>query len=264
MDYIDISGWERQQVPDRRSGKDSAARSGKNSKAQRRKRKKHALLARMMFGCVILLAGLLLGVVFWRLLVLVTERGSTAASVSISQSAEEFVQADGNHVEKPVIVEDFLTPNPYSRPGEPLPEVKNIFVHYTANPGTTAEQNRSYFQNLGITGETSASAHFVIGFDGKIIQCLPLNEIGYAVKTRNYDSISIECCYQSENGRFTEATYESLIELTAWLLGKYNLSTEDVLRHYDEGGKKCPLYFVENEGAWEQFRKDLAEYIREA
>lgn len=31
--------------------------------------------------------------------------------------------------------ENFLTPNEYSRPGEALEEVKNIFVHYTANPG---------------------------------------------------------------------------------------------------------------------------------
>ena len=68
------------------------------------------------------------------------------------------------------------------------------------------------------------------------------------MKTRNYDSISIECCYQSEDGRFTEETYDSLIRLTGWLLKKYGLSSEDVLRHYDEGGKKCPLYFVENEG----------------
>lgn len=30
--------------------------------------------------------------------------------------------------------EDFLTVNEYSRPGDPLTEVNNIFVHYTANP----------------------------------------------------------------------------------------------------------------------------------
>lgn len=27
-------------------------------------------------------------------------------------------------------------------------------------------------------------------------------------------------------------------------------------------GKKCPLYFVEHEDAWEQFHKDLDTYIR--
>ena len=253
VDYIDISGWERHQVPARRPGKKSAARI--------KKKRKRLFLARLTFGGVILLAGILLGVILWRLLLLVMQRGTEAVE-TVRQQAEAGWAADEIDPDRPVIVEDFLTPNPYSRPGEKLPEVRNIFVHYTANPGTTAEQNRSYFENLGITGETSASAHFVIGFDGTIIQCIPLDEIGYAVKTRNYDSISIECCYQSEDGSFTQATYDSLIKLTAWLLKKYDLSPEDVLRHYDEGGKKCPLYFVEHEGAWEDFRQDLADYIR--
>lgn len=166
-----------------------------------------------------------------------------------------------NHTEKPEIVEDFLTPNPYSRPGEELLQVNNIFVHYTANPGTSAAQNRSYFENMGVTGETSASAHFVIGYDGEIIQCIPLNEIGYAVKERNYDSVSIECCYLDSDGRFTDATYESLIHLCGWLLKEYDLTPADMRRHYDEGGKKCPLYYVEHEDAWEQFLNDLYEYI---
>ena len=206
MDYIDISGWERHQVPARRPGKKSAAR--------RKKKRKRLFLARLIFGGVILLAGILLGVILWRLLLLVMQRGTEAVE-TVRQQAEAGWAADEIDPDRPVIVEDFLTPNPYSRPGEKLPEVRNIFVHYTANPGTTAEQNRSYFENLGITGETSASAHFVIGFDGTIIQCIPLDEIGYAVKTRNYDSISIECCYQSEDGSFTQATYDSLIKLTA-------------------------------------------------
>ena len=104
----------------------------------------------------------------------------------------------------------------------------------------------------------------MIGFDGTILQCIPLDEIGYAVKTRNYDSVSIECCYQSADGSFTEATYDSLIRLTAWLLEKYGLTPADVLRHYDVGGKKCPLYFVENEEAWEGFRQELSDYIRKS
>ena len=160
-------------------------------------------------------------------------------------------------VDPPEIMEDFLTENPYSRPGEELKKVKNIFVHYTANPETSAEQNRSYFENLKDTHETSASAHFIIGYDGEIIQCIPLEEIAYAVKGRNYDSVSIECCYLAEDGSFTEATYKSLIHLTDWLLYEYNLKPKDVLRHYDAGGKLCPLYYVEHEDEWEQLLKEL-------
>ncbi|MCI8598883.1 MAG: N-acetylmuramoyl-L-alanine amidase, partial [Lachnospiraceae bacterium] len=38
-------------------------------------------------------------------------------------------------VEQPELTVDYLTENPYSRPGDELKKVKNIFVHYTANPG---------------------------------------------------------------------------------------------------------------------------------
>ena len=172
--------------------------------------------------------------------------------IQLPKWAEEF---------KDTITEDLLPVNPYSIPGKQLDEVNAVVIHYVGNPGTTAAQNRSYFENLGITGETSASAHFIIGYDGEIIQCIPLNEIGYAVKERNYDSISIECCYLSEDGKFTDATYQSLLELCGWLLKEYDLIPDDMRRHYDEGGKKCPLYYVEHEDAWEQFLEDLTEYI---
>ena len=153
--------------------------------------------------------------------------------------------------------ENFLTPNEYSRPGEALESVTNIFVHYTANPGTSAAQNRSYFEQQKDMHEASVSAHFIIGYDGEIIQCVPLNEIAYAVMTRNYDSVSIECCYKSQDGSFTQETYDSLISLLAWLTDAYELDTEDILRHYDCGGKKCPLYYTEHEDAWEQLKKDV-------
>lgn len=156
--------------------------------------------------------------------------------------------------------EDFLTPNEYSRPGEPLETVKNIFVHYTANPGTSAAQNRSYFEQQKDMHQASVSAHFIIGYDGEILQCLPLDEIGYAVQTRNYDSISIECCFKAKDGSFTQETYDSLIALLAWLIDAYNLDTEDILRHYDCGGKKCPLYYTEHPDAWERLKDDVAEY----
>lgn len=165
-------------------------------------------------------------------------------------SAEAF----GRH---PAWTEDFLTVNEYSRPGDALTEVNSIFVHYTANRGTSAAQNRSYFEQLKDTHERSASAHFIIGYEGEIIQCIPLDEIAYAVQTRNEDSISIECCYLSEDGSFTQETYDALIELLAWLTETYDLTRDDILRHYDCGGKKCPVYYVEHEDAWELLKRDV-------
>lgn len=156
---------------------------------------------------------------------------------------------------------ELLDINEYSRPGTALPEVKGIVIHYTANPGTSAEQNRSYFENLKDTGETYASSHFVIGMEGEIIQCIPCNEIAYASNDRNADTIAIECCIPDETGKFADKTYQSLISLVTWLIGRYDLTTDDVIRHYDVTGKACPKYYVENEGAWAQLKEDLLTYI---
>lgn len=163
-------------------------------------------------------------------------------------------------IEKPDITVDLLEVNEYSRPATRLKKIKSVFVHYTANPGTSAAQNRSYFANLEETHERSASAHFIVGYEGEIIQCIPLDEQAYAVMTRNDDSISIECCYLDEDGEFTKETYDSLVRLLAWLKQEYGLETGDILRHYDCGGKLCPLYYVEHEDAWEKLLKDVEEY----
>lgn len=164
--------------------------------------------------------------------------------------------------EKPEMDVQLLPINPYSRPGYVLEEVNGIVIHYTANPGTTAQQNRDYFAGLANTGETSASSHFIIGISGEIIQCVPCSEISYASNDRNKDTIAIECCIADETGKFSDATYQSLVELTTWLMGRYSLQAEDVIRHYDVTGKNCPKYFVENEAAWKAFRKDLESRIK--
>lgn len=159
-----------------------------------------------------------------------------------------------------------LDPNPYSRPGTPLEKINGIVVHYTANPGTTAQQNRNYFNNLAKqNGEsaTSVSSHFIIGLNGEIIQCIPLSEISYASNDRNGDTVSIECCHPDSSGKFTDATYQSLVRLSAWLESQLDLRERSIIRHYDVTGKLCPLYYVENESEWNQFKEDVAAYRKE-
>ena len=152
-----------------------------------------------------------------------------------------------------------LTVNEYSRPGIPLEKVKGIVIHYTANPGSTAQANRNYFEGLKDEHTTKASSHFVIGLDGELIQCIPSTEISYASNDRNGDTLSIECCHPDETGKFTDKTYDSLVKLTAWLCSRFDVPADEVIRHYDVTGKDCPKYFVENEDAWKQFQKDVEE-----
>ena len=158
--------------------------------------------------------------------------------------------------------ESLLEPNEYSRPQIELKQVKGVVVHYTANPGTDAVENRNYFNNLpknnqGKKNKTYASSHFVIGLEGQILQCIPLNEIAYASNERNSDTISIECCHPDKSGRFNKATYQALKELVVYLCLTYDLEAEDVIRHYDVTGKLCPLYFVKHEDKWTAFLTEI-------
>lgn len=157
---------------------------------------------------------------------------------------------------------ELLDINEYSRPGIPLEEINGIVIHYTANPGSTAQNNRDYFEGLKDSHVTKVSSHFVVGIEGEIIQCIPSSEIAYASNSRNSDTLSIECCHTDETGKFTEATYTSLVRLTGWLCYRFNLTSQEVIRHYDVTGKICPKYFVDHPPAWEQFKVDVGEQIK--
>lgn len=181
---------------------------------------------------------------------------------AVMPAAKDTVPVTVHKTDSPNIVQDLITPNEYSRPQTPLTEIKGVVVHYTANPGTDAKANRDYFNGLatansGRAKAVYASSHYVIGLDGTIIQCVPLTEIAYASNDRNYDTVSIECCHPDKSGKFTEATYNSLVSLVAWLCGEYNITVDNIIRHYDITGKMCPKYYVKNEDAWLKFKSDV-------
>ena len=161
--------------------------------------------------------------------------------------------------------EAYLPVNPYSRPGTKRTKVKNIVVHYVANPKTTAQENRNYFAGMAEAPESerrSVSSHFIIGLDGEILCCVPVQEVAYANYPRNEDTISIECCHPDSSGKFTQETQESLVKLVAWLCQSLDLRASDVIRHYDVSGKDCPKYYVEHEEAWSALRNEIADQIK--
>lgn len=164
----------------------------------------------------------------------------------------------------PYYVQEYLLPvNEYSRCGDKLTRVNAIVIHYVGNPNTTAWQNRSYFENLATSGETSASSNLIVGMEGEALLCVPLDEVAYCSNSRNSDTISIEFCHPDAEGKPTDATYDTLVKLTAWLCEVFGLDAqEDVIRHYDVIGKECPVYYVQNEGAWTQFKEDVAKAVK--
>lgn len=166
------------------------------------------------------------------------------------------------------ITKELLTPNKYSRPQIHLKSVKKIAVHYIGSAGSTAKNNRDYFEGLKdqIPDKTGkyclnkdgtymlykgqridlrwVSSHFIIGLSGEVVQCLPLDEWSYCTNQANGYSISIECCHPDATGKFTAATEKSLAELCAYLCEQFKLDPmKDIIRHYDVTGKQCPLYW---------------------
>ena len=212
-------------------------------KRRRRKRRRNTLP--LILICVALLAAIGFGC-WW-----LWGRGLPAEDVVVPE-----------YVEK-----DYLTVNPWSRPGTPLQEVNGVVLHYVGNPATTAKANRNYFETLALGREqTYASSHFIVGLEGEVIQCVPLTEISYASNHRNSDTIAIEVCHADETGEFSPETYARVVELTAWLCREFDLEPEtQVIRHYDVTGKECPLWYVKNPEDWEALRVAVkAEMERQA
>ena len=174
---------------------------------------------------------------------------------------------DGNLYKKPLNIKTLDVPQyvdvnliniGFARTGVKLKEINNIVIHYVGNPGSTAINNRDYFNKI----DTNVCSHFVIGLDGEIIQCVPIDEKSNASNNRNLDTISIEVCHPDDSGKFNDDTYESLVKLTAWLCDNSGLDAKDVIRHYDITGKECPKYFVTNESAWEDFLVDVKQELK--
>lgn len=214
---------------------------------------------------LVLTTGILLLIVFiglimyWFMFSSKKETSRKEKKDSVQTTKEEEVHTGAADEIKPDIKEDFLTISPYNRPGIELKEVKGVVIHYVSNPGSSAKANRRYFENLAKTHEAKASAHFIVGLDGEILQLVPLDEIAYCSNDANTYTISIECCHPDKSGKFNQETYQSAVKLTAWLCCLYHLNSYDVIRHYDVTGKKCPRYFVDHEDAWQEFKEDVKE-----
>ncbi len=169
----------------------------------------------------------------------------------------------GLAVPKPNIDVQLLSVNEWSRPGIKVDSIEKIVVHYLGNPKTSAQENHDYFESLKNLQDTYMSANYVVGTEGEIIQCVPDGEVAWASNKANYYSISVENCHRDESGKFTEATYWADVHLVAYLVEKYDLERDDIIRHYDVTGKDCPKWFVEHPDDWEQFKDDVMTYLDE-
>lgn len=137
--------------------------------------------------------------------------------------------------------------------------IKYIVLHYTGNKGDTAKDNGTYFCG----GNRGASAHYFVD-DNEIVQVVEEYNAAWSVgdgkgkyNITNQNSISIEMCCNSD-GKVSEKTEANALELVKSLMDKYNISINNVVRHYDASRKICPNWSDDNWQRWSNFKSKLA------
>ena len=141
-------------------------------------------------------------------------------------------------------------------------DIEYIVIHYTANKGDTAKNNVDYFARE----VTKTSAHYFV--DSKSIwQSVHDVDIAWHCGAKNYkhkycrnsNSLGIEICMLDSKGQIVQASINKAAELTSYLMQKYNIGKDNVIRHFDVTGKDCPAPMVENETLWINFKNKLCE-----
>ena len=140
---------------------------------------------------------------------------------------------------------------------------KYIVIHFTANNGDTALGNCKYFY----TEDRGASAHYFVDENG-VWQCVEDNNVAWHCGAsiykhpycRNGNSIGVEMCSRKDsNGNYyiMDKTVNNTVELVKYLMNKYNVPIDNVIRHYDVTGKNCPEPFVRDIKKWQDFKNML-------
>lgn len=137
-------------------------------------------------------------------------------------------------------------------------KIEYIVIHYFGSLGT-AKAVSNYFK----TAKRQASAHYCVD-DTSIYQCVEDKDAAwhcadkglgqYKHMCRNSNSIGIEVRPYKMNAKtmnasdkdwyFHDETIANVVELTLYLMDKYNIPVENVIRHYDVTAKLCPRPFV--------------------
>ena len=148
-------------------------------------------------------------------------------------------------------------------------DIKYIVIHYTGNKGDTALNNVKYFANNVV----KASAHFFVD-ENDIYTSVPETDTAwhcggglqgsnghawYGICT-NSNSIGIEMCLLDKSGSVRKGTLLQAAELTKYLMAKYNVNADNVIRHWDVTGKQCPAPFTGDSNAyWQDFKNRISE-----
>lgn len=144
-------------------------------------------------------------------------------------------------------------------PGRTSP-ISYIVIHYTANSGDTAQNNLDYFART----KTGTSAHYFVD-ENEVCQSVKDMDVAWHCGRsdgqykhpycRNSNSIGIEMCNSLK--AVPEATRTRTAAFVRELMSQYGIPAQNVLRHYDVTGKRCPAPWVDNTAEWDEFKSML-------
>lgn len=137
--------------------------------------------------------------------------------------------------------------------------IQYIVIH-DVGAKSTAKNNVDYFSG----GNRGASAHYFVD-DTSIWQSVEdkhgawhCGDGGNKYGINNQNSIGIEMCLPS--GTVTAKTEQNTLELVKYLMAKYNVSANKVVRHYDASRKNCPGQF-NLDGKWTRWNAFKAKLV---
>ena len=138
-------------------------------------------------------------------------------------------------------------------------KIEYIVIHDTGNTGKGADVN-AHFNFFNGADRQSSADYFVDD-----------HSIGQFVEDWNYswhcgdgkgrygisnsNSIGIEICINSD-GNYVQAV-KNTVELVRFLMNKYNIDINHVVRHYDASRKSCPDQIIRGVGGitWDKFKQ---------
>ena len=142
--------------------------------------------------------------------------------------------------------------NPKRRPSTKI-QPTTITIHNTANPTSTAHNERNWLVNQ--YNDRTASWHIAID-DNMAVEAIPLNELAYhAGNTQgNNSSIGIELCESGDQQR----VWSNAITLIARMLHERDWGIDRVKTHKSWSGKDCPRLILPH---WDKFIADIQKEL---
>ena len=144
--------------------------------------------------------------------------------------------------------------------------IKYIVIHDTGNTSKGADANAhfSFFNSA----DRQSSAHYFVD-DTQVLRIIKDSDKAWhcgdgngKYGITNENSLGIEICINM-NGNFNIA-FDKAAELTSFLMKKYNITLENVVRHYDASRKICPNSMSKNNWEkWNKFKEDLKKIGKE-